>query len=223
MLDWPGKIASTVFLAGCNFRCPYCHNAELVLNSDRYEDLNEDDLISYLSSRKLWVEHVVITGGEPTLSKDLVEFLRKLKVRGFKVKVDTNGSRPKMLKEIVDSGLVDFVAMDLKGPVEKYAQIVRAPVDLDAIRESIAFIAGCEKIETEFRLTFAPEILTVEEVVQAAKDLKALGGKKIVIQQFQNAVTLDPEFRGKNPYPVRYLEDAAQRIKEFMEVEVRGV
>ncbi|MCX7831768.1 MAG: anaerobic ribonucleoside-triphosphate reductase activating protein [Actinobacteria bacterium] len=223
MLDWPGKLASTVFLAGCNFRCPYCHNFELVIDHEKYEDIDVDNLVSYLVSRKLWVEHIVVTGGEPTISPGISGFLKMLKESGLKVKLDTNGSRPKVLKKLINDGLVDFIAMDIKGPIEKYPEIVRAPVDLEAIYESIKTIIMSDGLEYEFRLTFVPGLLNVDDVVATAKKLKEIGAEKLVIQQFQNSSTLDESLRTRSPLPRRYLEDAVQRIKGFMEAELRGV
>lgn len=223
MLDWPGKIATTVFVGGCNFRCPYCQNADLVLRPDDYENIDPLDLVHYLNSRKLWVEHVVITGGEPTIHKGLEQFLVLLKSSGFKVKLDTNGSRPNVLRRLISSGLVDFVAMDFKGPLRKYPEIVRSPVDIEAIEESARMLAQADKVETEFRLTFAPELLTVEDVVEAGKFLRSLGAKKMIIQQFQNKSVLEEEFLKKDPYPVSVLEDAKARLSNILEVEVRGV
>lgn len=223
MLDWPGKLAATVFLAGCNFRCPYCQNFELVLYHKKFKDIEVDELLSYLVSRRMWVEHLVVTGGEPTISTGIFSFLRMLKESGFKVKLDTNGSRPKVLKKLINDGLVDFIAMDVKGPIERYPEIVKAPVDLEAIYESIKTIVMSDGLEYEFRLTFVPGLLNVDDVVATAKKLKDIGAEKLVIQQFQNSSTLDESLRTRSPLPRRYLEDVVQRIKGFMEAELRGV
>jgi pyruvate formate lyase activating enzyme len=222
MLDWPGKMASTIFTAGCNFRCPFCHNGELVINADDYEDIDPVQLVSYLSSRRLWVEHAVITGGEPLLQRDIVPFVRMLKNIDMKVKIDTNGTRPKKLEELLQDELVDFVAMDFKGPFRLYPEIVRMPVDVDSIKRSIEIIVASGK-PYEFRMTVAPTLLRVEDILEAASELKQMGAEKFVLQQFQNKGTLDPGFEKLRPYQKSVLEDAAYRISKFMEVEIRGV
>lgn len=222
MLDWPGKIAATVFLGGCNFRCPYCHNAEIVVNADMYETIDEDSLISYLNSRKMWVEHMVVTGGEPTIARRLPEFLAKLKANGFKVKLDTNGSKPKVLSLLIKENLVDYIAMDVKGPFSRYPELVRVPVDIEGIKDSVKIIVE-SNLEHEFRTTVVPGILSAADLVEQARQLQELGVKKLYLQQFQNVETLDPEFLAVKPYPAAYLEDIKERIKKFLEVEIRGV
>lgn len=222
MLDWPGKIASTIFTAGCNFRCPFCHNSELVLNADDYEDIDPVQLLNYLSSRKLWVEHIVITGGEPLIQKDIIPFVRMLKNSDLKVKIDTNGTRPNKLEEILKEDLVDFIAMDFKGPLSRYPEIVRMPVDIDSIKRSVQIIVSSGK-PYEFRMTVAPTLLKPEDVINAASELKQMGAEKLVLQQFQNKATLDPNFEKIKPYEKSILEDVAQRISKFTEVEIRGV
>lgn len=222
MLDWPGRIASTVFFAGCNFRCPFCHNAELVVNPERYEDIDPDELLNYLKSRRLWVENIVITGGEPTLAPGLENFLRTLKQEGFNVKLDTNGSRPSVLLRLIETGLVDYVAMDYKAPMRKYSLAAGLPVDIKRIEESISILSG-SGIDHEFRLTVVPGLLEVEDLVAAARELSDRGAKKIYLQQFKNEITLDPDFSKRTPMPGSLLEDAAHRISQFMEVELRGV
>lgn len=222
MLDWPGRISTTVFTAGCNFRCPFCHNSELVTNFEAYDDIDPLQLVSYLASRKLWVENVVITGGEPLTQKGITSFIRLLKENGLNVKLDTNGTRPKTLKELIDEDLIDFIAMDIKGPFENYPEIVKVPVDIDSIKESVVLIVNSKK-EHEFRMTVVPQLLTTEMVVKAASEINELGAKKIILQQYQNQGTIDPSFEKIRPYPSQMLYDMAERIGKFMEVEVRGV
>jgi len=222
MLDWPGRIASTVFFAGCNFRCPFCHNAELVLNPEIYEDIDPIDLLNYLKSRRLWVENIVITGGEPTLAPGLEDFLGVLKQEGFNIKLDTNGSRPAILLRLIEARLVDYVAMDYKAPMSRYTLVTGVPVDIKSIEESIDILLS-SGIEHEFRLTAVPELLTVEDLVAAARELHGRGARKIYLQQFKNEGTLDPELSKVNHMPAELLEDAAYRIRKFMEVELRGV
>jgi pyruvate formate lyase activating enzyme len=168
------------------------------------------------------VESVVITGGEPTLASGLTDFLINLKKEGFSVKLDTNGSRPWVLSELIEMRLVDYIAMDYKAPLKKYALLTGVSVEIKKIEETVRLLVS-SGIEHEFRLTVVPDLLTIEDVVEAAKELKKQGARKIYLQQFQNEITLDPEFSKRNPLPARWLEDAAIRIAQFMEVEIRGV
>jgi len=223
MLDWPGRISSVLFVSGCNFRCPYCHNPELVEPQEE-GGFYWSELEAFLREREGWLDGVVITGGEPTLYQDLPELCRRLKKAGLGVKLDTNGSRPEVLRCLLEKGLVDFVAMDLKTSLERYPLVVRRPFPVDLlakrISESIRLILEWGG-EHEFRCTLAPGL--VEE-----EDLKALaaiaqGGKKLVLQAFRGEKTLDPDWRGREGYPPEKLWEWARRLSSYVPVEVRGV
>lgn len=154
LLDFPGHVACTVFLQGCNFRCPFCHNSSLVLGTD---EISEDEILRFLRTRQGLLDGVAITGGEPLLTAELPEFLRKIKALGFKTKVDTNGSFPEKLGAMIDEGLVDYVAMDVKNSPEKYAQTAGAEGMLDAVRQS-ADLLKRGLIPYEFRTTVVDEL-----------------------------------------------------------------
>ena len=156
LLDFPGRVACTVFLGGCDFRCPFCHNFELVVGP--FPTLMEDDeFFSFLDKRTGLLGGVAITGGEPCLRRDLPDFIERIRERGFAVKLDTNGSHPQMLRQLLDGGLVDYVAMDVKNSRAKYAQTVGLPsIDLAPIDESIALLES-SGIEYEFRTTVVRE------------------------------------------------------------------
>ncbi|MBR2006068.1 MAG: anaerobic ribonucleoside-triphosphate reductase activating protein [Thermoguttaceae bacterium] len=167
LLDYPGKMACTVFTAGCNFRCPFCHNASLVTNIDE-ERISEEDFFSFLQKRQGIIEGVCVTGGEPTLQPDLKEFLKKIKDLGYSVKLDTNGYRPEVLKDVVNSGLVDYVAMDIKNSQAKYASTCGLDnLDIAKINESVQFLMSvpstCEKIAVFENKNKAPENKNTEE------------------------------------------------------------
>jgi len=167
LTDYPGKISAIVFTQGCNFRCPYCHNPELVDPELYQECLPEEEFFSYLEKRKGKIEAVTITGGEPTIQNDLIPFVMRVKAMGLLIKIDTNGSKPEVLEELIRRNLVDYLAMDIKAPLEKYAAITRTPVNGKAIRQSIMLIMN-SGIDYEFRTT------VVKSQIKEA-DLLAIG------------------------------------------------
>ncbi|MBQ3355759.1 MAG: anaerobic ribonucleoside-triphosphate reductase activating protein [Clostridia bacterium] len=154
LLDFPGHVACTVFLQGCNFRCPFCHNSSLVLGT---EAISEDEVFRFLNTRQGLLDGVAITGGEPLLSADLPDFLRKVKALGYQTKVDTNGSFPEKLRSLIDEGLVDYVAMDVKNSPEKYAETAGAESVLDAVRQSVDILMK-GAVPCEFRTTVVDEL-----------------------------------------------------------------
>ncbi len=179
LLDYPGRIACTVFLQGCNFRCPFCHNSDL-LGPEQETVISVEDLLSFLKKRKGMLDGVCITGGEPTLQPDLPELLCAIKDLGYSVKLDTNGSNPAMLKAVVQQGLVDYVAMDIKNSFAKYAQTAGLPnIALKKIEESIQFLVE-DPVDYEFRTTVVRELHTEEDIRCMAWWLLTLGsGKKV--------------------------------------------
>lgn len=167
LLDYPGHVACTVFLGGCNFRCPYCHNFEIV-TGPMTPEMTVDDFLRFLDKRHGLLDGVAVTGGEPCLNPDLPDLLEAVKKAGYQVKLDTNGSSPDMLKRILDKGLVNYVAMDIKNSPEKYEETTGlARIDLAPIRESVCMLMDAG-IEYEFRTTVVDELHT-------AKDIKAIG------------------------------------------------
>jgi len=157
LLDYPGCVAATLFTAGCNFRCPFCHNPELVLPDlvSQVGRLLEDSFYDELATRRGFLDALVITGGEPTLQPDLLAVMKRIKGLGYLLKLDTNGTRPDLIKDILEKGLADYIAMDIKSPVDKYQQMAGAPVDTDLIRQSISLIRQSGR-QYEFRTTVAP-------------------------------------------------------------------
>ncbi len=154
LLDFPGHVACTVFLQGCNFRCPFCHNTSLILGTDT---LSEDEIFRFLNTRQGLLDGVAITGGEPLLSAELPDFLRKIKALGYQTKVDTNGSFPEKLRQLIDEGLVDYVAMDIKNSPEKYAATAGADGMLGAVRRSVEILLN-GSVSYEFRTTVVDEL-----------------------------------------------------------------
>ena len=180
LLDYPGKCACTVFLAGCNLRCPYCHNASLVTGQPP-ENLSQDELFSFLTRRKGLLDGVCITGGEPTLRTELPDFIRKIKDMGFLVKLDTNGSNPTMLSRLIQAGLVDRVAMDIKNSPELYTPTCGGREILPEVRESVSILME-GAVEYEFRTICCKPFHTVEAMESIGKWLS--GAKEYYLQNF---------------------------------------
>jgi len=181
LIDYPGKVAAVVFTQGCNFRCGFCHNLPLVIPSCFTEPLSEEEIINFLKARLDKLQGVVVTGGEPTLQSDLPAFLEKIKAMGYRVKLDTNGSRPEMLHRLLAEKLVDFVAMDIKGPIRRYAEIAGVAVDTENIRKSVSLILEAG-IEYQFRTTFPKPVLTEGDLPEILDVIH--GAERFVLQPF---------------------------------------
>ncbi len=191
LIDYPEKISAVIFTQGCNFRCPYCHNPQLVDVKLYQPCLEEKDIFRFLENRRGRLDAVVITGGEPALQDDLIPFIMDIRRLGFAVKLDTNGSRPRVLERLLRDGLVDFIAMDVKAPLEKYPDVVRAPLEKDNLRESIRLVIGA-KIPHEFRTTAAASLLRPEDILTIAREID--GAKRYALQRFQPGETLETIF-----------------------------
>ena len=181
LIDYPGKIAAVVFTQGCNFHCPYCHNPELVLPEHFREPIPEEKVLTFLKERASQIEGVVITGGEPTIQKDLIPFLKKVKELGYPVKLDTNGSHPDVLKDVLQLGLVDYIAMDIKAPLEKYGQLTDLKEYAQRVRESIRTILN-SAVDHEFRTTLAAPVVLAEDLPKIVPLIH--GAKKYRLQRF---------------------------------------
>ena len=226
LLDFPGKMSCTVFLSGCNFRCPWCHNPELVLPEqiEKQSPLPIKDFFLFLKQRKKLLQGVCIGGGEPTLNKDLPKFCEKIKTLGYKIKLDTNGSNPMMLKDLIKRKLVDYVAMDIKGPKEKYSEMIgfKGSINtylLDKIQESINILKK-DKVDYEFRTTLIPTLLNKKDILAISNWIRP--AKKYVLQNFKENKTLDSQFEKLKPFSEEFLFTLKKAITPFFEtVEVR--
>jgi len=220
LIDYPGKVAATVFLFGCNFRCPYCHNPELVYSKfgEGQLQIQESDFFQFLKERTGFLDGVCITGGEPTIHSDLPKFIRKIKKIGFLIKLDTNGSNPDMLKDLVANNLVDFVAMDIKTSILKYKKF-GAEHEISQIQKSVSIIWDSNK-DYEFRTTVAPEIVDEKDIEEIGQWLK--GSKKIALQQFRPEKVLDLSFQNIEPYSLQELEKMVKILEPHVDlVELR--
>lgn len=194
LLDYPGKVAAIVFTASCNFRCSFCYNPSLVLpelvtnkNKKGPSLIPEKDLFLFLEERKGRLDGVVVTGGEPTLHADLPEFLKRIKALGYDVKLDTNGTNPKMLAKLIKAKLIDYVAMDLKAPLDKYPKVVATLVDIEAIKKSLNLLLK-GSLPYEFRTTLVPGLHTQDDLLAMAKSIK--GAQRWFLQEFKSNTPL---------------------------------
>ena len=213
LIDYPGKICAIVFTQGCNFRCPYCHNPELVKPSLFGKTIPEEEIFSFLEKRKGKLDAVEITGGEPTLQKDLVDFIHRVKEMGYLVKLDTNGSNPEMLEIIINHGLVDYIAMDIKAPLEKYKEVTHSVISPDKIKRSIRIIMN-SNIKYEFRTTVVKSQLSREDIISIGKLIE--GAKLYVLQKFIPSKTLDPNFLNEKTYSDGELESLKRKLEKFV-------
>ncbi len=188
--DYPGEIAAVVFTQGCNFRCPFCHNGLLlsIAPQDR-PSWNEHEVLEMLARQRGKLGGVVISGGEPTLQGDLSSFIRRVRAMGLKIKLDTNGSRPEVLRRLLQEGLLDYVAMDVKAPWPLYHRLVGTAVDTGAIAESVRLIAG-SGVRHEFRTTMVEELLAPDDVAAVAAMIPA--GSTHTLQEFRPELALHP-------------------------------
>jgi len=181
-IDYPGRLAAVVFTQGCNFRCPYCHNPELVEPALFTPSLTEDEIFDFLEKRRGKLEAVAITGGEPSLHPGLAAFMRRIKDLGYLVKLDTNGTNPRLLEELLTQRLVDYVAMDIKAPLGRYAQVACRPVDLDAIGASIDMLLAARAM-SEFRTTLVRGLLGRADVLEIGR--RIVGARLYALQNFK--------------------------------------
>ncbi len=188
LLDYPGYVACTLFTGGCNFRCPFCHNALLVLDLDENYTIPEEEVLAFLKKRQGLLDGVCVTGGEPLINKDIGDFLSKVKELGFKIKLDTNGTNPALLKELVSQKLVDYVAVDIKNSPEKYAETVGLKsFDMSTINETVNFLmSGC--VDYEFRTTVTKQFHTEKSMEEAARFIR--GAKRYFLQNFVDSGNL---------------------------------
>ena len=219
LLDFPGRVACTVFTGGCNFRCPFCHNASLVLSPGSVDGISEEEFFRFLSKRKGILDGVCITGGEPLLQKDIVEFIRKIKNEGFAVKLDTNGSFPDRLKSIVAEDLIDYIAMDIKNSEEKYSMTAGIDDDCKQVFESINFIMS-SGVDYEFRTTVVKELHSVDDIENIAKRIK--GAKRYFLQSFKDSGDLIcPDYSAHSEETLREMVGVASSFVDLC--ELRGV
>lgn len=222
LIDFPGRIACTVFLSGCNYRCPWCHNPELVLSKliEKHSPISSKDFFQFLKERRNLLEGVCIGGGEPTLNNDLIKFCQKIKKFGYQIKLDTNGSNPEMLKDLIERKLIDYIAIDIKAPKKKYLEAIgfKGCLDnylLDKIQESINILKNGE-IDYEFRTTLIPNLLNREDILSITQWIRP--AKRYVLQNFRAGKTISAEFEKLKPFSEEFLFSLKKTITPFFEI-----
>ena len=224
--DWPGKVVAVLFLPSCNFRCLYCHNHELVLRPEKYADFPLGEIVENLRKRQGWIDGICITGGEPTLHPWLPSLLRYLKSAAgltpsgvsLGIKLDTNGTRPEVLQSLMGERLLDYVAMDLKGPLEanRYARIAGVPLggeELGRIQASMQILLQ-GPVECEFRTTLVPTFIGEEEIYALAR--KVRGAKRYTLQNFNPRDPLDEGLKSVAPFDEQTLRQMQVRVNEII-------
>ncbi len=216
LVDSPGNLAATVFLIGCNFLCRFCYAAELVLPKRIQEHpiIPEKEFFKFLKEKKGLLEGVVVCGGEPTIHKDLPNFIKKIKKLRYLVKLDTNGSNPEMLRGLINKQLIDYVAMDIKAPKEKYAKVTGRKISFKNVEKSIEILKESD-IDYEFRTTVVPNLLKKEDILKIVHWISPT--KKYFLQNFRPEKTIDPKFEKVKSYPTKYLLEIKKAISPFFE------
>ena len=210
--DFPGYISATVFTGGCNFRCPYCHNADLVLHPEALETFPHDVFLRFLESRKGWLEAVCVSGGEPLLHSDIVLFFQLLKEKGLRTKLDTNGSFPQQLVSLLERDLLDFIAMDVKAPLDKYASATHSSVDTKKIELSIDIILN-SGLDYIFRTTVIPGQTTHSDLREICQMLQ--GARGYEVQRFSPENSLDKSFRAIEPFSQEEFQEYERIAQEY--------
>lgn len=236
LIDYPKKLACTVFCAGCNYRCGFCYNPELVLPKKIRErpKILEKEFFDFLNKRKKLLNAVCIGGGEPSMNQDLPNFCEKIKDMGYFIKLDTNGSHPEMLKNLIDQKLVDYIALDVKAPPGKYIQAIGMQNKMvlgkeqsdfwlkkivENIEKSINLLKQ-EQIDSEFRTTIVPGLLKKQDILKIAKWISP--AKKYFLQQFRPEKTINPDFAKIKPYSQKYLLEIQKSVAPFFQTcEIR--
>lgn len=218
LVDYPGKIACTVFLSGCNFKCPFCYSKELVLleEIEKHPEIKREDFFSFLKKRKGMIDACVICGGEPTINNDLKDFIKEIKRLGFLIKLDTNGYFPEKLEELINEKLVDYIAMDIKACFKDYSKAVGVDVDISKIKKSIELIKN-SGIDYEFRTTIVSGLHNKESIIEMANDIGK--AKKYFLQKFQNKKeTIDPQFNKLKSFSEEELKEIIKEISSLFDV-----
>lgn len=219
LLDYPGHVAAAVFLGGCNFRCPFCQNGDLVLRPESQTEIGEEELFAFLKKRKGILSGVCVTGGEPTLEKGLGDLVGQIKKMGYLVKLDTNGSRPEVVRKLLEGGLLDYIAMDVKNGKERYGETVGLEkIDAGRIRETIDIIIE-SGIDYEFRTTVVKELHRKADIEAIGREIK--GARAYFLQSYQESPgVIVPGFHA---YSKEEMEELAAAVRPFVEhVQIRG-
>ncbi len=218
LIDWEGKIVSTLYLPSCNFRCPYCYNCELILHPENFPDISHREIDNYLLERKDFIDGICMSGGEPTLYPDLSAYFKGIKDKGFLIKLDTNGTNPKLIEKLLNLGLVDYIAMDIKSSLDfdNYSKAagIKDKIMLEKVKDSIELIMN-SKIDYEFRTTVVPLLHSDETIMEIARYIA--GARKYVLQNFSPLEkTLEPSFQKIKPYSDEKMQELSEKAKKYV-------
>jgi pyruvate formate lyase activating enzyme len=213
-IDWKEQLASVIFTGGCNFKCPLCHNRGLVLHPQSIRNIPFDHITARLHKFRKWIERVVITGGEPTMQKGLGKAVEILKKKGLKIKLDTNGTHPEVVKKLVKENMIDYIAMDVKGPIESYDRWCGVSVNKEKIRQSIEFILE-GNVDYEFRMTLVPFLHREQDAYEVAEYLKS--ARRFFIQDFVPRDTLNPRYAAVSPFSPDKMSAIREAVADIME------
>lgn len=218
LVDFDHHMSAVLFFPGCNFRCPFCHNSELVIHPERTTPIPFEEILAFLRKRIGLLDAVVVTGGEPTLMPDLIDKISAIKEIGYKVKLDSNGSHPEVIKKLVELNLIDYIAMDIKSSLRTYPHITAVNLNFDRIKESVQYIMNCG-IDYEFRTTLIAEYHTEEDIKEMAKELK--GAKRMRLQLFVDSDSCIQ--RGLHEVDLETAKKYVEILKESIDdVDLRG-
>lgn len=212
LIDFPGNISAIIFTIGCNFRCPYCHNPELV--DETADEIPTVDVLAFLHSRMGKLDGVTISGGEPTMHDDLIPFIKEIKGMGFKVKLDSNGTRPDIIEQVQREKLVDYIAMDIKAPFTVYERAIARPVDIEKIKKSVQLIME-GAVPYEFRTTVVKALLSPEDIENIGQDIQ--GARIYYLQKFVSSKILNPSFVKKTTYTNEEFESFKLVLQEYVQ------
>ena len=214
LVEWPGKMAAIIFTGGCNFRCHFCHNPGLVTELDKTPIYPWEEVTKFLDKKVGWIDAIMITGGEPTIHPELPKFLEMIKEKGYLVGLATNGTNPKMLKELVEKKIIDKINMDVKSTPSKYSLATNSREEnLENVKKSIDFLLK-NKVDYEFKITVVPEIVNKEDIPQIGNLIK--GAKKVTLQQFRPLKTLDKTYESKVPYREEEIKEMAKELGKYV-------
>jgi pyruvate formate lyase activating enzyme len=225
MLDWDGKLVSTLFLGGCNLRCCYCQNGDLVQSYQTLANISWQKVKEYLRNKSDWLDGCVISGGEPCTNRGLTELLSQIKKLGYPIKLDTNGTLPRVLSQLIKDGLIDYIAMDVKTSFNKYPQIIRAPLDAESLKKSFTLIMNAVKagsIDAEFRTTVIPSYVGQDDLLEIARYLGELGAARYYLQQFNPNCVLERHLKTVQPYSDDRLDFMANECSRFVPTVYRA-
>jgi len=218
LIDWEGKIVSTLYLPLCNFRCPFCYNYDLILHPENFPNISQRKINNLLLERKDFIDGICMSGGEPTLYPDLPAYFKEIKNKGFLIKLDTNGTNPKLIEKLLNLSLVDYVALDIKSSLDfnNYSKAtgIKDKVMMEKVKDSIELVMNSE-IDYEFRTTVVPLLHSEEIIMEIARYIS--GAKKYVLQNFSPLEkTLDPSFQKIKPYSDEKIQELSEKAKKYI-------